>query len=170
MSSAMTNAPTAATYPADRSISLNNNAKISARPRSTNTAACTNRLTRFPAERNCDTWDWKILISVNSDSRFKSGGINFVDGRIYWAADANGPKVGLEHDRGIFTCAPADLTNKETHTLTAPEKEAKPRKSAEVIDLMDILKQSLAKGGKSAGGRAGPHRAPSKRAAKKKRA
>jgi hypothetical protein len=68
-------------------------------------------------DAKADTWDWKILISVNSDSRFKSGGINFVDGRIYWAADANGPKVGPEHDRGIFTCAPADLTNKETHTL-----------------------------------------------------
>jgi hypothetical protein len=54
---------------------------------------------------------------VNSDSRFKSGGINFVDGRLYWAADANGRKVGPEHDRGIFTCAPADLPNKEAHTL-----------------------------------------------------
>ena len=61
------------------------------------------------------------------------------------------------------------VRNKETHTLTEPEKEAKPRKSAEVIDLMDILKQSLAKGGKSAT-RAGPHRAPAKRHAKKKRA
>lgn len=68
-------------------------------------------------DAKADTWDWKPLVSVNSDSRFKSGGINFVDGRLYWAADANGPKVGPEHDRGIFTCAPADLTNKEAHTL-----------------------------------------------------
>ena len=68
-------------------------------------------------DAKADTWDWKVLISVNSDSRFKSGGINFVDGRLYWAADANGPKVGPEHDRGIFTCAPADLANKEAHTL-----------------------------------------------------
>lgn len=64
-----------------------------------------------------DAWDWKLLISVNSDSRFKSGGINFVDGRLYWIADANGPKVGPEHDRGIFTCAPAQLANKEAHTM-----------------------------------------------------
>ncbi len=68
-------------------------------------------------DAKADTWDWKVLISVNSDSRFKSGGINFVDGRLYWAADANGRKVGPEHDRGIFMCAPADLTNKEAHTL-----------------------------------------------------
>lgn len=68
-------------------------------------------------DAKADTWDWKVLISVNSDSRFKSGGINFVDGRLYWAADANGRKVGPAHDRGIFTCAPADLANKEAHTL-----------------------------------------------------
>lgn len=64
-----------------------------------------------------DTWDWKPLVSVNSNSRFKSGGINFVDGRLYWIADANGPKLGPLHDRGIFTCAPADLANKDAHTM-----------------------------------------------------
>ena len=68
-------------------------------------------------DAKADTWDWKVLISVNSDSRFKSGGINFADGRLYWAADANGPKVGAVHDRGIFTCTPGDLANKEKHTL-----------------------------------------------------
>ena len=50
------------------------------------------------------------------------------------------------------------VRNKETHTLTEPEKEAKPKKSAEVIDLMEVLKQSLAKGGKGQQGRAGPSR------------
>lgn len=64
-----------------------------------------------------DAWDWKLLISVDSDSRHKSGGINFVGGRLYWVADANGPKAGPEHDRGIFTCAPADLANRKAHTL-----------------------------------------------------
>lgn len=64
-----------------------------------------------------DAWDWKVLVSVNSDSRFKSGGINFVDNRLFWAADANGPKVGAEHDRGIFTCAPADLADTSKHTM-----------------------------------------------------
>lgn len=68
-------------------------------------------------DAKADTWDWKVLVSVNSDSRFKSGGINFIDGRLYWAADANGPKVGPEHDRGIFACAPAELANKDAHTL-----------------------------------------------------
>jgi non-homologous end joining protein Ku len=61
------------------------------------------------------------------------------------------------------------VRNKETHTLTEPEKEPKAKKSADVIDLMEVLKKSLAKGGK-ASGRAGPHRAPAKRHAKKKRA
>ncbi|MEI6234941.1 MAG: hypothetical protein WCT04_17940 [Planctomycetota bacterium] len=54
---------------------------------------------------------------MNSNSRFKSGGINFVGGRLYWIADANGPKFTPAHDRGIFTCAPADLTEKVAHTL-----------------------------------------------------
>jgi len=64
-----------------------------------------------------DTWDWKVVISSDSDSRFKAGGISFVDGRLYWISDANGPKVGPRHDRGVFTCAPADLTNPAKHQL-----------------------------------------------------
>lgn len=61
------------------------------------------------------------------------------------------------------------VRNKETHALTEPEKEAKPRKSAEVIDLMEVLKQSLAKGGKGSG-RAGPRRAPARAKRKSARA
>lgn len=68
-------------------------------------------------DASADTWDWIVVVSVNSDSRFKSGGMNFVDGRLYWAADANGPKLGPAHDRGIFSCAPDDITNKAAHTL-----------------------------------------------------
>lgn len=68
-------------------------------------------------DSSADKWDWKVIVSVNSDSRFKAGGINFVDGRLYWIADANGPKVGAEHDRGIFTCAPADVADKAKHTM-----------------------------------------------------
>jgi hypothetical protein len=64
-----------------------------------------------------DTWDWKVIVSSDSDSRYKCGGINFVDGRLYWISDANGPKRGPKHDRGIFACAPADLTNPARHTL-----------------------------------------------------
>jgi DNA end-binding protein Ku len=66
------------------------------------------------------------------------------------------------------------VRDKETHTLTEPEKEAKPRKSAEVIDLMEVLKQSLAKGGKGSGRagprRAGPGRATARHNAKRKSA
>ena len=58
-----------------------------------------------------------MLNSVNANSRYKSGGINFVVGQLYWAADANGPKPPAEkHDRGIFRCAPADLTDPAKHT------------------------------------------------------
>jgi len=63
-----------------------------------------------------DRWDWKVIISVNSNSRYKSGGINFVDGRLYWAADANGPKPENEkHDRGLFRCDPKDFTDPTKH-------------------------------------------------------
>ncbi len=64
-----------------------------------------------------DAWDWKVIITVKSNSRFKSGGINFVDGKLYWIADANGPKLGPLHDRGIFVCDPKDIADKAAHTL-----------------------------------------------------
>jgi len=60
-----------------------------------------------------DKWHWKVIVSDKSNSRYKSGGINFVDGQLYWVADANGPKP---HDRGIFRCAPADIANPAKHT------------------------------------------------------
>jgi hypothetical protein len=61
-----------------------------------------------------DQWQWKVLVSTESNTRYKSGGINFVDGKLYWISDANGPKP---HDRGIFRCAPADLANPKAHTM-----------------------------------------------------
>jgi len=86
--------------------------------------ACTGDATRA-GKREChwlrgtydakqDRWDWRVLVSDESNSRYKAGGINFVDGKLYWIADANGPKP---HDRGIFRCAPADLANPKAHTL-----------------------------------------------------
>lgn len=60
-----------------------------------------------------DQWDWKVMISDVSNSRYKCGGINFVDGRLYWISDSNGPKP---YDRGIFCCDPADIANPEKHT------------------------------------------------------
>ncbi|WP_145171895.1 sialidase family protein [Rubripirellula lacrimiformis] len=72
-----------------------------------------------------DLWDWKVLVSVNSNSRFKSGGINFVDGQLYWAADANGTNGTMPHDRGIFRCDPADLTDPTKHEqLFNPQYES----------------------------------------------
>ncbi len=41
------------------------------------------------------------------------------------------------------------IKNKETHELTEPSKERAPRKSAEVIDLMEVLKKSLGQGKES---------------------
>ncbi len=69
-----------------------------------------------------DQWAWKVVVSGSSNSRYKSGGINFVDGKLYWIADANGPKP---HDRGVFCCDPADLAHPDKHTLLFnPEYEA----------------------------------------------
>jgi len=73
-------------------------------------------------DRKKDRWDWKFLVSVPSNSRFKSGGITFVDGKVYWISDSNGPKP---YDRGVFCCDPADITHPEKHTrLFNPEVEA----------------------------------------------
>lgn len=64
-----------------------------------------------------DKWDWKVITSVDSNSRFKCGGINFIDGRIHWIADANGPAIANRYDRGIFSCDPKDITDTSKHTL-----------------------------------------------------
>jgi len=61
-----------------------------------------------------DKWCWTVIVSDVSNSRYKSGGINFVDGKLYWVADANGPEP---HDRGIFRCDPADIAKPEAHTM-----------------------------------------------------
>ena len=61
-----------------------------------------------------DEWRWKVLVSDNSNSRYKSGGINFVDGKVYWISDANGPPP---YDRGVFRCAPADIADPKAHTM-----------------------------------------------------
>ena len=61
-------------------------------------------------------------MSVPSNSRFKSGGITFVGGKVYWISDSNGPKP---YDRGVFCCDPADITHPEKHTrLFNPGVEA----------------------------------------------
>ena len=61
-----------------------------------------------------DVWDWKVILSDHLNSRYKAGGISFVDGQVYWISDSNGPEP---YDRGIFRCAPADIPNREAHTL-----------------------------------------------------
>lgn len=37
-----------------------------------------------------DRWTWHVRVSTNSNSRYKSGGITFVDGQLYGISDANG--------------------------------------------------------------------------------
>jgi len=70
---------------------------------------------------NQDKWYWTVLVSDSSNTRYKAGGINFVDGKVYWIADANGPEP---HDRGIFCCDPADIAEPEAHTrLFNPQYE-----------------------------------------------
>ena len=69
-----------------------------------------------------DKWAWKVIVSGPSNSRYKCGGINFVDGQVYWISDSNGPKP---YDRGVFRCDPADITDKAKHTLLFnPEVES----------------------------------------------
>ncbi len=69
-----------------------------------------------------DAWRWQVVVSGESNSRYKAGGINFVDGKLYWIADANGPKP---HDRGVFCCDPVDIAHPDKHTrLFNPEYEA----------------------------------------------
>ncbi len=61
-----------------------------------------------------DRWEWKVIVSDAMNSRYKCGGINFVDGQLYWISDSNGPQP---YDRGVFRCDPADITKPEAHTL-----------------------------------------------------
>jgi hypothetical protein len=61
-----------------------------------------------------DQWHWKVIVSDAMNSRYKCGGINFVDGKVYWISDSNGPKP---YDRGVFRCDPADITNPDAHEL-----------------------------------------------------
>jgi hypothetical protein len=61
-----------------------------------------------------DQWDWKVIVTASLNTRYKCGGINFVDGKVYWISDANGP---TPYDRGIFCCDPADIPNPKKHTL-----------------------------------------------------
>lgn len=68
-------------------------------------------------EAKSDAWDWKLVISVDSNSRYKAGGMNFIDGKMHWIADANGPALANRYDRGIFMCDPKDFTNTSKHTL-----------------------------------------------------
>ena len=68
-------------------------------------------------DAKADAWDWRLVISVDSNSRFKCGGINFINGKCYWIADANGPAIANRYDRGVFVCDPKDITDTSRHTL-----------------------------------------------------
>lgn len=63
-------------------------------------------------DEDSDSWDWKVIISDHLNSRYKCGGISFVDGKLYWISDSNGPEP---YDRGVFCCDPADIADKEKH-------------------------------------------------------
>lgn len=61
-----------------------------------------------------DQWQWKVIVTASLNTRYKCGGISFVDGKAYWISDANGPKP---YDRGVFCCDPADIPDPKKHTL-----------------------------------------------------
>jgi len=74
-------------------------------------------------DKAADKWDWKVVVSSDANSRFKSGGLNFVANEVYWVADANGPKTLREtYDRGVFKCGREDIPNKAKHTLLFPAR------------------------------------------------
>jgi len=69
-----------------------------------------------------DKWSWKVIVSDHLNSRYKAGGINFVEGKLYWISDSNGPPP---YDRGIFCCDPADIANPKAHKrLFNPQVES----------------------------------------------
>ncbi len=69
-----------------------------------------------------DEWDWDVIISDHLNSRYKCGGINFVDGDVYWISDSNGPEP---YDRGVFRCKPTDIGRPGKHTrLFNPDVES----------------------------------------------
>lgn len=73
-------------------------------------------------DAKADRWEWKVIKSDVSNSRYKCGGLNFVKGQLYWASDSNGPKP---HDRGMFRCDPKDILSPEKHTnLFNPQVES----------------------------------------------
>jgi len=73
-------------------------------------------------DASADRWDWKVIITEHLNSRYKGGGITFIDGIVYWISDSNGPEP---YDRGVFCCAPEDLGKPEKHTrLFNPEVES----------------------------------------------
>jgi len=61
-----------------------------------------------------DSWNWKVILSKTLSSRYKSGGLTFVNGQLYFASDANGPEP---NDRGIFRCNPSDIGNPKAHKM-----------------------------------------------------
>ena len=65
-------------------------------------------------DADADRWHWKVIVSERMNSRYKSGGINFVDGQLFFISDANGP---TPHDRGLFRCDPADIADPARHVM-----------------------------------------------------
>jgi hypothetical protein len=60
-----------------------------------------------------DSWVWSFVVSASNATRYKSGGMHFVDGYIYFVSDATD---GGAPELGVFKCLPADITNTENHT------------------------------------------------------
>jgi hypothetical protein len=69
-----------------------------------------------------DGWDWQVFITDSTNSRYKCGGITFMDGSVYWISDSNGPPP---YDRGVYRCDPADIRCPDKHeNLYDPGVEA----------------------------------------------
>lgn len=63
-------------------------------------------------DASTDIWNWRVIMSNKQNTRYKSGGINVIDGKVYWIADCNGSEP---HDYGIFCCMPEHIDAWEKH-------------------------------------------------------
>lgn len=86
--------------------------------------------------------------------------------------EMSGPwKPGSYHDsyrEDLMARIQEKIRKREMHSLTAPERAAKPQQSAQIIDLMQVLKQSLGQGGRGARSGRAPRRGQRAKAAHEK--
>jgi hypothetical protein len=62
---------------------------------------------------SADTWSWEVIVSDSPDSRYKTAGLRYHSGYIYFSSDATN---GLSAELGVFKCLTEDIDNTSNHT------------------------------------------------------